>query len=439
MQEFIWPFGLVTKLLILTSALSPPCAEAQESSQCLPYPRTEEGYSIDLGPAMKGYNPFQANAFTMIGLDPGFKTGVIFDSSCDKDSKDYYADFLDVTLPLNCQQHFSSVLATSLSQYAKQSHQAVSFQDGSSFDVSASGWGFSAQASAKYAVNRDSSSNQAIKVMRSGKGEVITAGANCITHNVDIAGFTRKKFDRDFIEGLKFLNQSIRKTDQDRLRGYSRFTSNFGTHFIQQSYFGASMTYQKIFSERSKSTDSQQARESCFAESAEGCVGGGGGAFGVVVSANACINTAESKCKKGSESSLSSSSNTDSQLLVISRGSRPRETLSEWLSEKFQPYPVKVKLAPIVDLIISKNLGVSSEYGIDETLDIDGIRELLQWGNGLYCNRVLGLSEQECKEEIKGCGLSGNCPAGEVCFEEPSKPTGFICIRGNEVILEAGE
>ena len=404
-----------------------------EALRCTTYPRTEDGYSIDVGPAMKGYNPFLANGFAEDGNDPGLKTGVIFDPSCGGDPKTHYADFLNVYIKVNCEQSFSSLTAESLSEYAEQSHQSVSFQDDASFDVSASGWGFSVHASAKYAVNRDRSSNQASEVMQSGKGEVITAGAFCITHDIDIADFSRKKFDRNFIQGLYVLNETLNSSQEpeERLSAYSRFTRAFGTHFIRQTDMGASMTYQKVFSERSKSAKRQQERASCFTESAGGCVGGGGGALGFSADANACINREESKCGGGSGSSSSSNGDTYSSVLVISRGSRPKETLKEWLNSKFQPYPVRMQLAPITELINSYNLEVSEEYGINKALNADGIRELLDWGNSQYCTKVLKLNQTMCREQFKGCGLSGNCPAGQVCFDDPSQDRGFTCASAD--------
>ena len=88
-QDGIWPSSLATTFLILALTQSLSCVEAEEAVQCKEYPRTEEGYTIDLGPAMKGYNPFEANQFAEDGLDPGLKTGVIFDSSCGQNTKEY--------------------------------------------------------------------------------------------------------------------------------------------------------------------------------------------------------------------------------------------------------------------------------------------------------------------------------------------------------------
>jgi hypothetical protein len=223
-------------------------------------------------------------------------------------------------------------------------HSSISFQNDGTFEETASDFGFNNVASsAMYSAARDENSNNAVQAIKSGNGvEVITAVAKCLTYDVSIAFFERKKFTRDFFFGLLFLNRTLEQSESEQLTAYSRFTTAFGTHFIRKADMGASMSFQKVFTTRSKGNSAQKSKKDCFIQSAEKCIRE---PVFVESTAKACIST---KSKEWPCSwSANTHDNSDSSITIATRGSTPKENIKQWLDSDFKPYPILVKLEPI--------------------------------------------------------------------------------------------
>jgi hypothetical protein len=310
------------------------------------------------------------------------------------------------------------------------SHSSISFQNGWSFEASAVGFGFSAEASAMYAAARNINQSQAVQALKSrNDSNVITAMAACLTHDVSIGFFKRVKFTRDFFFALLFLNHTLERSENEQLKAYSRFTTAFGTHFIRKANTGASMSYQKVFTARSENDSAQKIRADCFTLSAERCIGSRD------FVAKTCISTKSRRCA-GSSSTLSSNYR-DKSIDIVTRGSTPKGNLHQWIDSDFKPYPALVKLEPIVDLITSYNLEASETYGIPETLDQEGLQRLMSNGNLNYCSKILNLNPQECKGQLNdGCGVSGNCELGQCVDDDPSKTISFTGLT--KVLVTSG-
>jgi hypothetical protein len=437
----------------------------QTDQSCHTYPGNETGSTVDISDALKGFNPFLANSYNS-SSDPGHMIGTIFDQACgdpktqharfnickllpsDMDSKNaffhYFKRFINVSYKISCDKHLTTKSAQNLHDYANISLSLISFQNGESFEeASSSGFGFTTEAFAIYAAAREDSKNQSMAVEAiKNNGEVVTAVAKCITHNVSISYLERTKFSSEFIQGLIYLNQTLVMAASLQQHRYSLFTAYFGTHFIRRAEMGASVSVQKVFTQKSDSVTMQRSREQCLSQSAaKGCN------ISNAKEAKDCLSAKLEECTRSSSSSSSAASNNseaseDNSINIVKRGSTPKENLQKWIQTimkanspteeavirtfTFKPYPVKVELEPIVNLITESNLEVSDEFGID-TLDHEGIRRLLTEGNSFYCSKVLNLTPEQCNEQFKGCDISGNCEFGETCIEDKNEPLGFWC------------
>jgi hypothetical protein len=103
--------------------------------------------------------------------DPGFMNGKIFQQSCGKGVR----DFISIRSDLNCESALSSTAYSSVAEYSSESTSSMSFDFGLSFEGSFSLFGFGAQASAAFAMNRNSDSSSAANQMSSFNGEIIVA------------------------------------------------------------------------------------------------------------------------------------------------------------------------------------------------------------------------------------------------------------------------
>ena len=79
------------------------------------------------------------------------------------------------------------------------------------------------------------------------------------------------------------------------------------------------------------------------------------------------------------------------------------------------------KLAPISDLFTAKNLGASEGYGLKKTLKHAELKTLFDDVTNNYCEKVLGVSSDRCKEiqsKAKRCGKNDVCEIGQKCENE---------------------
>ena len=90
--------------------------------------------------------------------------------------------------------------------------------------------------------------------------------------------------------------------------------------------------------------------------------------------------------------------------------------------------PYRFKLALISELFEPGFISKSEEYGFSGDLDAEALKTMFNSVAQEYCSTILGKSETECSEELKGCGLNDNCPLDEKCRNSPNSPDGYECF-----------
>ena len=80
------------------------------------------------------------------------------------------------------------------------------------------------------------------------------------------------------------------------------------------------------------------------------------------------------------------------------------------------------------ELFDNRTLSKSDVFGFRADLDAVGLKTMFNRVAQNYCVRILEKSEDECSEDLKGCGLNDNCPFGSVCKNNASSPNGYDCF-----------
>ncbi len=295
----------------------------------------KEAEKVSLGLATYGYDAIKGNPFHKSG-DPGF-LGKIFRHHCVKEEtgESGYWDFVDIFPQVTCQTELSTKTITTYKGYLEQRSKSSGSTVGASFEASASGFGVSASASAKYSESQSQSEKAMRKSFSSGTTEVVMATANCYTHDIAFnTHFRRPFFTQGFISALEHLNETLSQDETVQLAVYKDFLLSYGTHYLKKTNFGASLIFQKTFHSRSKTSEEASSRRKSFKQSAEACVGGGGGFGGVSASAKACISGEESGASSDTSQSESGSASASEDIQTISIGSRPQGNLDTWSSSE---------------------------------------------------------------------------------------------------------
>ena len=88
------------------------------------------------------------------------------------------------------------------------------------------------------------------------------------------------------------------------------------------------------------------------------------------------------------------------------------------------------KLALISQLFKTQWLSKNEEYGFSQSLDAAGIAKLFNSMASRYCEEILGMTSEECKQDLKGCGLNSNCAFDETCVNDANESAGYRCVKG---------
>jgi hypothetical protein len=377
---------------------------------------------VDVTYPLHGYDVFKANALAEAG-DSGFRYGKIFNIDCDGwksyGGSRYYRDFASIRNDLHCSANMQTTMVRTVQSFLEKSTSHVTQSSGLEVEASVEGgaegknenseYGFSAGGSYQYESSRESSNEETLTLLRENRGELLVADIMCFTHDVSISYLSRSRFTPGFLNALHEINASLVESDVQRLRVYERFIDEFGTHFVRKAQLGASLTFTKLFNEKSTSANVERARKECFSNSVGLCFEAEVEATNVSkkevdfgANFKVCMSNEFSVCTESefesSEALVESVSNTK----VISKGSRPTTSLNAWATSTFKPVPIRLVVEPITNLINPVNLGVDANYGIPEALDVDGMMAFFEQNNKLYCQHILGLTTYQCNQQLTG-------------------------------------
>ena len=73
-------------------------------------------------------------------------------------------------------------------------------------------------------------------------GSIVTTEAICLTNQVDIATYSKKKFVEPFVNAVKALHLVSDKDENMRILEFKRFINEFGTHYASTSEMGTKLS-----------------------------------------------------------------------------------------------------------------------------------------------------------------------------------------------------
>jgi hypothetical protein len=394
--------------------------------------------NVNFDQAMYGYDIYFANGLDPRG-DPGFRRGKIFYTDCDGDHKvNYmYRDFVSLRNDLRCSATMTSKTFKTSESYGFEATSTFrtkfSFEFSFSFEFAINipllfsgenglfcwqniffvkcsschlfyvDFGVDIEASSRFSTERNGTYNSAAKSLASSESEVVISEGRCFTHDIAVGRFARSRFTPDFVYALHAINATLDSPDiQDRINVFTRFVTHFGIAYISRAELGASLKYQRIFNSRSSSREAENSRRDCQSQSSETCISLRVIVFGVRAGGKTCVRQASDQCLGRSSSEISEDATSNEQMSVISTGSRPHQSLSDWLESDFKPVPVLVEVDVITNLMTQRNVAKDIRYGFPEALNATRLRGFFNQFNGIYCEQVLGLSSAECSATLTG-------------------------------------
>ena len=197
--------------------------------------------------ALRGYNAVEGDQFSENGDDPGFKNQIFKGSYYDKDAgatcvynniKQYAA--------INCGDFSKRGKYRTIQKYQEAKSGAIenSVEVGLSLGVDVL-FGlisnFKSTFSTTYGQNTTFSKEK--KFFNDFKGEIYLNEARCQVFTVRINKL-KPNFTEEFLSALKNLENAAKSPESDKSRKAIKdfFTNNFGTHYLDDTDMGASMT-----------------------------------------------------------------------------------------------------------------------------------------------------------------------------------------------------
>ena len=345
---------------------------------------------------MAGYDNFIGNPFDTI-VDPGAKS-TIFLPDCDGG----FYDFISTAYhDINCNSDFSMRTFTEMSAYDTERTQSVEASLSGSVSIAAKTWTTSLKASASFSRATNSDERAAHKVLSAKKGEIVLAEATCITETISIAEEVRPMFSKAFINHLVKLDKvSSSGNEKEKENIVREFIHEFGTHFMQETKLGASLTYERRFETRSENKEQNSDRSQCVKLEASASVQGGYSSAGLGVAASASVDSMKKTCGDENEKSKFENKDGIESTRLISRGSRP-VSLKEWVTANFVPVPIKRYLTPLSRLFKNEWLTKNEFYGIEKSLSGTKMEKMFNDVVSKYCSLMLeDLMDDNC--DLKG-------------------------------------
>jgi len=94
----------------------------------------------------------------------------------------------------------------------------------------------------------------------------------------------------------------------------------------------AIFSYHRAYNTQSRSLSESLAREDCWKQSSEACVGGSITIFGLKVGGKQCLRNNQDSCQGLSIDSKSEDESSEKTVSIITTGSKPVEDLEKWVN-----------------------------------------------------------------------------------------------------------
>ena len=370
--------------------------------------------------SMYGYDPFEMDRFTKGKTDPGVKKRIFEPMKFSKERNAMIPhDFFDYANDVNCDVHeTTTVVDTMRDLMSATSGSNTLFESGSSkrskkISIMPYFINYQELKSSIYSEQVKSDYEKQREYFENHHGEMFINKAKCLVFRVSINKYAKAEFTKSFISALTHLQIAAKRPHDEKSKEERiRFIQEYGTHFLDKCFMGASITTITKMSKRSKSKANQDRRKECVSAAyKEEILSNSGWVF-------------------ESEKNFETKSNNcdESQSEVLSVGPLPSADQDLWIKEtKLNPSPVDFRLASITDLFTTTNLGdipLDPDHEEGEKLDADLLRAFHEDKMDQYCSLMLG---KPCPI-TKGCHIWNDCDVEEICVNSDSKK-GFTCKR----------
>ena len=217
---------------------------------------------------MKGYNPLFGNLLEAGSADPGTRSQ-IFELN-DPDNQDY--EFIDVDIDKNCvvnnqessYQHQYAYSSKKLGSSAKSSGVAAAFSGSASIPIEEFIVNVGAAVGSSSSSSSESSFNDEKDFFSKSSGEIYMNEMRCQLYTVSINQFVQPNFTKNFENGVISLNEAANNIG-DSSKKTIKFIEEFGTHYTQKSFFGASLTLESRWASSAESGSERSERQKCVA------------------------------------------------------------------------------------------------------------------------------------------------------------------------------
>lgn len=265
-------------------------------------------------------------------------------------------------------------------------------------------------------------------------GEIFQMSVECITNTIKIASFQKPTFTQAFIGAIRNLQMAaapeIVNTAESN-ETYATFVREYGTHFIQEARLGSTLIQQKMYQNKTITSEEKRNRRICAEYQLKHSLNW--------LSADELKYYNELNCFNSSQVRLTSPKADFNADATISMGPYPRPDVNDWESSTSNhPAPLQLKLQKISALISQDNIGIIEVQPgkmNTEIVNATRVKTFLDQKNQDYCNLVLGT---ECSKPPRTCANAGNCPWNTVCVDDPLSDQGYRCIRKITSVVAGG-
>ena len=438
---------LVGLLIITAKSQTRFCESDQCQTSWTPVP--------NMGAALVGYNPFLGNRLIPGQSDPGKRNQIFSPTTVGEDGRINVNDFLHFSNSVNCQILSNSIVVRNYQEYRQQKSGSFSFARsfeetfGINIPFISLLVNFENTKSPRRSSSGESSFEREKSFFSETQGEIHMNEAKCEIHRVAVDNFEKPVFTSSFITAMRALQQAATTpTSKRSKRILKRFINGYGTHFMAETWLGATMITETKFASPSLTAAGRRKRQRCVTEAFskglnsgenEREIGSFAGSSGATVGASTTVGgwginsgdtySRESEKCGGSQQDLSIfDTNQFKQSVIHSVGSPPLVNVDEWAAQVGEtPAAVRFTLTSIGSLFRPEWLG---KIPLDEmnpdagSLDADLLNNFFEENLAKYCEIMLG---RPCPD-AKGCGINWICKIGEKCVDDSSNSLGFKCI-----------
>ena len=368
---------------------------------------------------MYGYDPFEMDRFTKGKTDTGVKKRIFEPTKFTKERGLIPNDFFDYVNDIHCDAHETTTVVDNIRDFmSATSGSNTLFESGSSkisrkVSIIPFFIDYQESKSSFYSTHVKSDYEKQKEYFENHNGDVFINKAKCLVLRVSINKYAKAEFTESFKGALRQLQIAAKNPHDVRSKEErKRFIQEYGTHFLDKCFMGASLTTVTRMSKKSKSKANQDRRIKCVSTAyKEELLSNSGWLF----ESEKNFETRSNQCD-------------ESQSEVLSIGPLPSTDQDLWIKEtKLNPSPVDFRLASMTDLFSTNNLediplDPDDEEG--EKLDADLLTAFHEGKIEQYCDLMLGAPCQP----TKGCHVWNDCDVEERCVDDDSEK-GFACKR----------